>query len=176
MNVSEALKCRKSIRSFTGEPISDAELKTILEAAQSSAVGMAAYGNLTLTVIRDKALIEKIDKNAQEKFNRDGAMLYGAPMLIVVATKLAGNPTDNVAYSNGATIVENMVLEAVELGVGACHIWGAIMGLNQNPELMKKLELPEGFTPVCAVVLGKTDEKYEQREIPTERIAVKTIN
>lgn len=175
MNVLDALKCRKSIRSFTGEAISDAELQTVLEAAQASAVGMGAYDSLTLTVVKNKSLLEQIDKNAQQKFGRDGAMLYGAPMLIIVATKLAGNPMDNVAYSNAATVVENMVLEAVELGVGACHIWGTIMGLNQNPELVKELGLPDGFTPVCAIALGKTDEKYEQKEIPADRIAVKVI-
>lgn len=93
----------------------------------------------------------------------------------MVSTQLAGNPMDNVAYSNAATIAENMILEAVELGVGACHIWGATMALSGNAGLVSKLGLPEGFTPVCAVALGKTNERYEQREIPADRIAVNYI-
>lgn len=175
MNVLDAIKSRKSIRNFSGEQISDEQLQSILTAAQAAPVGMAAYESLILTVITNKKLLEKIDKNAQASFGRDGDVLYGAPMLIVVSTKLTGTPRDNVAYSNAAGIVENMALEAVELGVGACHIWGAIGALNQNAELLKQLNLPEGFTPVCAVALGKTQEKYTLREIPQDRIVVNSL-
>jgi nitroreductase len=159
MNVLDTIKSRKSVRSYTGEAISDAELQAILTAAQAAPVGMKAYDSLVLTVIKNKELLGKIDKNAQATLNWDGSMLYGAPMLILVSTKLAGNPMDNVAYSNAATLVENMALEAVELGVGACHIWGSIMALKQNADLVKELGLPEGFSPVCAIALGKVKLK-----------------
>ncbi len=175
MNVLNIIKKRKSIRSFTGEKISETELQSILIAAQAAPVGMGAYNNITLTVIKNEELLKKIDENAAKTFNREGHMLYGAPMLIVVSTKLAGSPMDNVAYSNAATIVENMVLEAVELGVGACHIWGTIIALAGNANLVKELNLPEGFSPVCAVALGKTIEVYEEREIPTDRITITII-
>lgn len=49
------------------------------------------------------------------------------------------------------------------------------MALSGNADLVSKLGLPEGFTPVCAVALGKTNERYEQREIPAGRIAVNYI-
>lgn len=176
MNVLDAIKSRKSVRTFTGEPISDSELQAILTAAQAAPVGMAAYDSLVLTVVKNKELLEKIDKNAQASFGRGGAVLYGAPLLIVVSTKLTGTPIDNVAYSNAAGIVENMALEAVELGVGACHIWGAIGALTKNSELVKELNIPNGFTPVCAIALGKTAEKYTLREIPSNRIAVNTLD
>ena len=39
----------------------------------------------------------------------------------------------------------------------------------------KELKLPEGFIPCCAICLGKTDEKYELKEIPANRIAQTTI-
>lgn len=175
MNVFQAIKSRKSVRSFTGEALSEQELQAILTAAQAAPVGMADYGSLKLTVIKNKHLLERIDRNAQTAFHRDGAMLYGAPVLIVVSTRLTGTARDNVAYSNAATLVENMALEAVELGIGACHIWGCVAALAQNADLVKELKLPEGFLPVCAIALGKTSETYREREIPTDRIAVKTI-
>lgn len=175
MNVMDALTSRKSVRSFTGK-IADEELKAVLAAAQASAVGNAAYDTVKLTVITDEALLSQIDANAATFFGDPSAPpLYGAPTLVVVSTQLAGNPMDNVAYSNAATIAENMILEAVELGVGTCHIWGATMALSGNADLVSKLGLPEGFTPICAVALGKTNERYEQREIPADRIAVNYI-
>ena len=59
-----------------------------------------------------------------------------------------------------------MALEAVDIGLGVCHIWGAIIAMNGNKDLLSKLELPERFAPCCTICIGKTDEKYEAREIP----------
>lgn len=174
MNVIDAILSRKSVRSYTGEQISEDELKTILMAAQAAPVGLAAYENVHLSVITNKEILKKINTNAEKAFNRAN-MLYGAPTLILVSTKLAGGSMDNVAYSNAASIVENMALAAVELGVGACHIWGAVMAMAGNEELVAKLKLPAGFTPVCALAVGKTEEKYEKRSIAADRIGVNYI-
>jgi len=95
-----------------------------------------------------------------------------APMQIIVSSASA----DNVGFSNAAIVVHNMALAAAELGVGACYIWGAVMAINQNPKLVQKLGLPEGFTPCCSIILGKTDEKYTLREIPADRIQTKFID
>lgn len=175
MNLPEAIYSRKSIRSYTGEAISEAELKEILKAAYAAPVGRAQYDTLTLTVITNKELLSKIDKNCAIMFgDPDMHPLYGAPAFVLVSSQLTGTPHDNIAYSNAAIIVENMSLAAVSLGIGTCHIWGASMALNTNPELVKELNLPEGYTPCCGIILGKTDEKYEVREIP-ERIKTVVI-
>lgn len=175
MNVIDALNCRKSIRSYNGA-ITDDELSLLLKAAQASPIGRALYDTVKITVITDPGLLEEISRNAAEFFGDPGAQpLYGAPTLIMLSTKLAGNPGDNVAYSNAAIVVENMALEAVEIGVAVCHIWGASIAMSLKPELVKKLGLPEGFVPVCALAAGKSDEKYEPREIPDDRIAVNYI-
>lgn len=49
-------------------------------------------------------------------------MLFGVPTLIVISSKMAPPPNDNTVYSNAAIIAHNIVLEAVELGLGACYI------------------------------------------------------
>ena len=96
--------------------------------------------------------------------------LYGAPELIVVSSSEDGN----VASANVAMIVHNMALEAVEQSVGHCDIYGAIAGLNTNPELVAKLNLPDGFKPCGAICLGVSSDTYEEREIPN-RIEINTI-
>jgi len=169
MNTLESIFSRKSVRSFTGKPTED-ELKTILKAAYASPIGRAKYENVHLTVITNQELLDKIDTNAAAFFrNPEIHPMYNAHVYIVVSAKLA-NPADNVGYSNCATIVENMALAAVELGLGACHIWGATAALSHNEELLKQLNLPEGFTPCCGIILGKTEEVYTEREIPENRI------
>ena len=171
MNTLETICRRKSVRSYTGEQITDAELNSILKAAQAAPVGNAKYDTVHLTVITSKALLEKIDKAAAEFFgDPTGHPLYGAPTLILVSSPVNGTAKDKSPISNCSCIVENMSLEAVELGIGTVHIWGAVAGLNTRPDLVKELGLPEGFSPVCGIALGKTEEKYPEREIPMDRI------
>lgn len=175
MNTLQAIAARKSVRSYTGEPVDSGTLQSILAAAQAAPVGMGKFDSMHLTVITSKALLDEIEKNTQAAFGAARPVLYGAPTLVLVSTKLTGAPMDNVAYSNAAGIVENMALTATELGVGACHIWGAVMTMQGNPALVQKLGLPEGFTPVCGIILGKTDYAYAERAVPSDRIAVDTI-
>lgn len=169
MNTLETIFSRKSVRSFTG-PVSEEELNTLLKSAYASPVGRALYDNVHLTVITKADLLGKIDTNAAAFFQNPAMHpLYNAPMYILVSAKLA-NPADNVGFSNCATIVENMALAAVALGLGACHIWGATMALSRNEELVKELYLPEGFIPCCGLIVGKTDEAYTERAIPAHKI------
>lgn len=176
MQVFEAIKSRKSVRSFTGESITETELQAVLTAAQASPVGMGAYENIHLTVISNEKLLADIDENAAKTFNRDGHMLYGAPLLVLVSSRMAGTPMDSLAWANAATIAENMVLEAIELGIGVCHIFGATMALAKNAELTARLSLPDGFAPLCGVILGRTAETYAEREIPSGRMKVTKID
>lgn len=171
MNTLEAIYSRKSIRNFNGESVTEAELNGILKAAYASPVGMAKYELLNLTVISNKDLLNKWEACMAAALGKpEFHPFYGAPTVIVVSSVLPNAPSNNVNYSNAAGIVQNMALAATELGVGACHIWGAISVLNANSELLKELNLPEGMTPCCAIALGHINENYSVREIPQNRI------
>ncbi len=75
------------------------------------------------------------------------------------------------AYSNAVSIVENMALAATDMGVGACHIWGAVLASLDDEDLVASLGLPEGFIPLCGLSVGKTDEVYKLRDADLSRIA-----
>jgi len=172
MTVQEAINVRKSVRSYTGEPVSEEELKAILMAGQSAPIGMAKYETIHLSVITNKELLAEIDKNAAEFFgNPDLHPLYGAPALIVVSS----SQTDNVGSANVAMLVHGMALTAVELGVGHVDIYGATAALAQNAELVAKLNLPEGFKPLGSLAIGKTEEVYVAKDIPADRMATDYI-
>lgn len=176
MNTMETICKRKSVRNYTGENITNEELNTILKAANASPVGMGQFDSLHLTVITNKELLNKIEKVTATMFGKpDMHPLYNAPTLIIVSSKKPEPMMENVAYSNAAIMVHNMTLAATELGVGSCYIWGAIAAASHSPEIITELKLPEGFIPCCAICLGKTDEKYELKEIPANRIAQTTI-
>ena len=95
---------------------------------------------------------------------------YGAPTVILVSSDISAHPMNNVNYSNAAIIVQNMALAAVELGVGSCHIWGAVRALENEDDFIKELNIPEGKIPCCALALGHFDGEYELREIEDNRI------
>ena len=162
----ELLLKRKSVRSYNGNTISDEELNLILKAADASPVGLKQYENLHLTVITNKELLDKIEQAAGAMFNRPGHKpLYEAPVFIIISSK--NMPMmENVMYSNAAIMSHNISLAATELNIGSCYIWGATAAISKNEEIIKELNLPEGFVVCCGVILGKTDEVYEVKEIP----------
>lgn len=173
MNTLEALFARKSVRSYTGEAPTNEELKLILKAANASPVGLKQYDTLHLTVIKSAELLAEIEHAAGAMFGKadeEFHPLYGAPVLVVVSGKNPAPGMEGTAISNAAIVAHNMAIAATELHLGVCHIWGATAGLARSTETVKKLHLPDDFTPVCAVCLGKTEEAYTEREIPTDRI------
>lgn len=172
MNTSDTIYSRRTIRNFNGKAITEQELSRILKAAYAAPVGRAMYDSLSLSVVTNKALLLKWEQHmAKAVGNPDMHPFYGAPTVILVSS--VGN--GNVNYSNAATLVQNMALTATDMGIGACHIWGAVGVLNGNAELIKELKVPDGMTPCCAIALGYFDGEYEIRDIPENRIRTEYV-
>ncbi len=170
MNTFDNLFSRKSIRSYNGENISETELAQILKAAYAAPVGRALFDTLHLTVISNRDYINRWEDYCESQ--TEHRPFYGAPTVILVSSLIPSTDLKsvNVNFSNAAILVQNMATAATELGIGSCHIWGAVRFLNDNKELLKELDLPEGMVPCCAIILGHTDEKYEIRDIPENKI------
>ena len=173
METLKTIFSRKSVKTYTGEPVPQDVRDTIIKAALASPVGMARFENVHLTVIENKDLLTAIDRNAAEFFGDPSRTpLYNAPILVVVSTPNGGN----VDSANAAIVVHNMCLAAMEFGLGNCCIYGATAALAQNAELLAKLNLPEGFVPTGSVIFGATTETYEEREIPMDKMAINYID
>lgn len=176
MNTLETIYSRKSIRNFSGEKITENELKEILKTAYAAPVGRAMYDTLGLTVIENKEVLAQWEKAMADAVGDPNMHpFYGAPTVILVSSVVGDGVMSNVNYSNAATVVQNMALAATELGVGACHIWGAVGVLGANEELKAKLKIAENMHPCCAIALGKINEKYEIRDIPENRIKTEYV-
>ena len=172
MTGMDSIFLRKSVRSYTGEPPTNEELDQILCACYAAPVGMGRFDSLHITVVRNKAYLDALeDAFCVHTGKTDAHPLYGAPVLIILSSVFPGIPTDNSSYSNTAIISQNIALAAASIGVGACHIWGAIRALNTRGDLLARLNLPEGFMPCCAVALGHTQESYTLHEVQDGRIA-----
>lgn len=167
---------RRSVRSYTGEMPGDEALDLILKAVYASPVGMGRYDSLHVTVVKNADYLARLEAAAGAQLGKENYHpLYGAPVLLIFSSVFPGIPTDNSSYSNCAILSQNAALEAVSLGLGACHIWGAIRALNKELQLLAELKLPEGFAPCCALALGKTQERYEERTVADNRIMTMTM-
>lgn len=172
MNTLDTIYSRRTIRNFNGKAITDEELSQILKSAYAAPVGRAMYDSLSMTVVTSKALLLKWEQYMAKAVGEpDMHPFYGAPTVILISSAGDGN----VNYSNAATLVQNMALAATDMGLGACHIWGAVMALNGNAELIKELKVPDGMTPCCAIALGHFDGEYAIRDIPENRIRTEYV-
>lgn len=174
METMQAIRSRKSVRSYTGEPPTPEQLGAILAAAQASPVAMGRYGDVRLTVVTDKGFIDGMDEAGARLFGKPGIHpLYGAPVLVVVSVNVgADDGAKNVSSANAAIVAHNMTLAATDLGVGSCLIYGATAALCADLALLARLDLPEGFAPRASVVLGQTAEPLPERDAPADRIVV----
>lgn len=53
--------------------------------------------------------------------------------------------------SSAAMVAHNMVLEATDLGLGACYLWGVLAAVSNTPDLLAKLNLPEDYELLAAI-------------------------
>lgn len=175
MNTFDNLFSRRSIRSYNGKSITEDELNKILKAAYAAPVGRALFDTLNLTVISNRGYLDRWEDFCESESGH--RPFYGAPTVILVSSLIPSTDLKsvNVNFSNAAILVQNMAIAATELGIGSCHIWGAVRFLNDNEELLKELSLPEGMTPCCAITLGHTDKKYTLRDIPENKIRTNII-
>ena len=78
----ETLFKRKSVRSYTGENITEEELNIILKACDASPVGMKQYETLHLTVISNKELLKNINESTQKMFKEIADLAYKKHLFI----------------------------------------------------------------------------------------------
>lgn len=170
MELMKAISIRKSTRSYKSEQISDESLNTIINAGCAAPVGMGSYDMVHLTVVQNSDLLDRITKTyARINGNPKANPLYDAPTLVVIS----GKPHDKYPHAelaNAACIIENMALSATDIGIGSVYLWGIISVLCSDKELLKDLNLPEGFIPASGIALG-----YPSEPLTTEKELKKTI-
>ncbi len=153
MDCLEALMSRRSIRRYKDDPVGDADLLTILEAARFA----PSAGNLqpcSFVVVKDPATRAQIREAA---FNQE--LLATAPLVIVVCV----DPERSSYYGergmtyycllDGANATQNILLAAHALGYGSC--W---MGGFNEAGVKAAIKLPDKMRVVSLIPLGIADE------------------
>ncbi len=156
MELREVLLSRKSCRAYTQQPVEKEKLEQVITSASLAPLGMPKMGRPHLTVVTDKAMLEKL--GAQGGPER-GDIIYGAPVLIIVSCPVTA---PGLAEMNAACVVEMMSLQATDLSLGNIYLYGVTAMLQGNEALKAELGIPEGFVPLSALALGYGEEPVVQ--------------
>jgi nitroreductase len=155
MDAFDAIKKRRSVRNFTGEPVPREHLEMIVDAGR-----LAPSGNnrqpWEFIIITDREMISNL-KVAAQWMEEAGA---------IIAVVL--DPRSRWWIEDGAAAVENMLIAATALGYGSCWLEGYT--LQREYGFKALLNVPEDmrlFTlvPIGVSVEWPTKEKRNLAEV-----------
>ncbi len=154
MDAIEAIMTRRSIRSYTENPVSEADIETLLRAAMAapSAKNQQPW---RFVVTTERELIDRL-----ADVSPFGGMLTKAPLAITVCGDLHDLERPGMWQQDCSAAVQNTLLAAHALGLGA--VW---IGIWPQPErvapLKELLGLPEGVEPFCMLSIGHPSARRE---------------
>ena len=153
----DAILKRRSIRSYTGEGVCDADVRDLLRAAMSA----PSAGNERpwhFIVIRDRATMQRIIT-----FHPYAAMLTHAPLAICVCGDLSLEKYRGFWVQDCSAATENLLIAAQDLGLGAC--WLGIYPLEDRVAGMSNLlGCPGNVVPFAVIAVGHPAEEKEYED------------
>ena len=145
--VLDNIHARKSVRSYTDEPVTPEQVETLLRAAMAAPSGKNVQPWRFVVVTRPET-----KQKLAVGFNK---MIAKAPVAIVICG-LTANPSgiaNNNWTADCAAATENLLLAAESLGLGA--VWTACYPYDDRMlPAIEALGLPDNIKPYCIVPVG----------------------
>jgi nitroreductase len=157
MDTLEALLTRRSVRAFTPEPVSQAQLETILRAAMHapSACNQQPWHFIVVDSREQLDAIAGLHPYAQ--------MLKQAPLAIVVCGDLSLETCPGNWVIDCAAAMQNLLLAAHAQGLGG--VWVGIHPVEERVQsISQHLGLPKFAVPLCLAALGYPAEPLLKAE------------
>lgn len=152
----ELCQKRRSIRTFSSQPVEREKIDYILQCALMSPSGKR-LNPWEFVVVTDESVLRQLA----------GCKTYGSQMFntamagIVVA--LDSSLTDTW-QADGAIAAEHILLAAEEQGLGAC--WCHIYGRAESEAMVRNLtDIPEKYNVLCVIALGYKDEQRKDYDL-----------
>jgi nitroreductase len=149
----DLIKARRSVRKYTQEPVTNAQVQALLEAAMA-APSASNRQPWEFVVVRDRDVRQQLAKT-----HAWSGMAAGAPVVFVVL----GDERRSVTWVEDASAAtQNLLLAAAALGLGAVWV-GIYPSLEQEAHVRRVLEIPEGKRVLCLVPVGHPAEQKPPR-------------
>jgi nitroreductase len=152
------LFARRSVREYRHEDVPEELVRGLLEAAMA-APSAVAKDPWEFVIIRQRATLARIAEGLP-----NGKMLAHAAVGIVVCGDLNRAHDRQLSYllQDCSAAIENLLLAATALGVGAC--WLGVHPREDRVEHVRSiLTIPEHVIPVAAISIGWPAESPEPR-------------
>lgn len=166
----ESIAARTSVRSFTDQSVSEAQLEAMLRAAMAAPTGMNVQP-WSFVVLTDKSEYEAIFKN---NFNLRIFKSAAAVVVFCADTTVTRAPRNNpdaapVTRPNGTwrddmgACTENFLVAAASLGLGT--VWTASYPYpDRYLPIKEALGLPATVVPYCVVAVGYPDKEVKPKD------------
>ncbi len=146
---------RTSVRYYTDEPVSNDDVQKLMKAAMAapSAVNLQPWQFIVLQNPENLKKASRISPYSK--------VLEGAGLGVIVLGDLDRSKEGYILQDCSAA-VENMLLEAVTLGLGG--VWlGVYPEQDRMDAITKMFDLPANLLPVCMVSIGHPRTKQLPR-------------
>ncbi len=154
----QTILSRVSVKKYKSDPVPKELIEKIVEAGLSAPSGLNKQSAIILAVTNKQVRDELSLINAGKDPFKRADPFYGAPCVLVV---LADKSVPTHVY-DGSLVMENLMLAAHSLGLGACWIHRAKETFEQ-PEgkaLLKSLGIEGEYEGVGNCILGYMDGEY----------------
>jgi len=155
MDTLEAIRKRRSIRKYTGDPVPREDLEKIVDAGRLAASGHNKQP-WDFIVVTEREMIEKL-KVAARWMEKAGA---------IIAVVL--DPSSRWWLEDGSAAVENMLIASTALGYGSCWVEGNTM--PHEEEFKALLGVPEEKRLLILVPIGVPVKWPTQKKKPLEQV------
>lgn len=157
--VLKVMRARKSCKDFLPELPSASDLDAIIEAGVYAPSGKGLQSPIVLCVT-DKKVRDELSRLNAKYLGRDMDPFYGAPAVLAVLADTSV-PTH---VCDGSVTIENMILAAASLGLGACWIHRAkeVFADEEGKKILEAAGVKGDFTGVGFCVVGRAKVHREQ--------------
>jgi nitroreductase len=167
---------RYSCRSYTGEPLTDEQIKTIAEVAVASPSAVNAQP-WQVIIVTNKKLVDEMDQEGLNYFKvndkatydrmieRGGKLFYNAPCIVVIAIK----PHTEL---DCGIVSENIALAAYALGLGSVIVGlaRAVFDGGNGEKYKKLLKFNDGYQFGMSVLVGAVETARKPHELDLSKV------
>ena len=157
MNTIEAIRTRRSVRSYKPDMPTDLGIKLVMEAGINAATGRNSQ-SVIIVAIKDREVRDRYARANAAVMGVDTDPFYGAPVILAVLVRADAPCRDY----DGPIALGNMMLAAHERGLASCWIHRAkeVFATDEWKKWLSEVGIKGEYVGVGNLALGYLDGEY----------------